>query len=98
MNIKHALPAAIGMLALSACAQNYSTKMGQIDPAEFGEANRQTMMAQVIDPEPVYIDPLTTSGEHAAQAIERYRTDEVKQPATIETTEFGSGGTGSGTN
>ena len=47
----------------------------------FGEANRQTMMAQVVDPEPEY-DTLVppTSAEHAGQAVDRYRKGAVKQP------------------
>lgn len=59
----------------------------------FGEANRQTMMAQVIDPEPEYeyLDP-ATSAEHAAQAIDRYRKGTVKQPETVRSTETISGG------
>ena len=57
----------------------------------FGEANRQTMMAQVIDPDPVYGGPMVTSGDNAAQAIERYRTDSVKQPENIRTTDVGAG-------
>lgn len=62
----------------------------------FGEANRQTMMAQVIDPDPQYeyLDP-ATSAQHAAQAVERYRTDKVKKPAVIRSTQINAGG-GSG--
>lgn len=50
-------------------------------PTNFGEANRQTMAAQIIDPTPVY-DTLVpeSSGAHAGQAVERYRTDKVKLP------------------
>ena len=50
----------------------------------FGEANRQTLMAQVVDPEPEY-DTLVpnTSAERAAQAIDRYRKDAVKVPEGI---------------
>ena len=52
----------------------------------FGEANRQTMAAQVIDPNPQYDTAVpASSAEHAAQAIERYRTDKVKQPDRIKT-------------
>lgn len=53
----------------------------------FGEANRQTMIAQVIDPEPEYeyLDP-ETSGDHAADAIDRYRNDRVKRPQRVSTT------------
>lgn len=60
--------------------------------ASFGEANRQTMLAQVVNPDPVYDGEMTTSGDHAAQAVERYRTDKVKKPASIRTTNVGSGG------
>ncbi|WP_341712984.1 hypothetical protein [Erythrobacter sp.] len=59
--------------------------------ASFGEANRQTMMAQVINPEPEYDGEMVTSGEHAADAVERYRTDTVKQPDNIKTTDVGTG-------
>lgn len=64
--------------------------------AAFGEANRQTMMAQVIDPDPVHEGPMVTSGEHAAQAIDRYRNDAVKEPDSIRTTSGVSGGGGGG--
>jgi hypothetical protein len=64
--------------------------------AAFGEANRQTMMAQVIDPDPVYDGPMVTSGDHAADAIDRYRDDAVKEPDSIRTTSGMGGGSGSG--
>lgn len=62
-------------------------------PDNFGEANRQTMAAQVVDPAPVY-DTLVpeTSGHHAAEAINRYRTDKVKPPQREKTTESVGGG------
>lgn len=61
------------------------------DVAQFGEPNRQTMLAQVIDPDPLYeTTPPSSSGEHASQAIERYRTDKVKKPDKVRTTQ-GSG-------
>ncbi|MEO5597278.1 MAG: hypothetical protein ABIQ66_01525 [Novosphingobium sp.] len=61
----------------------------------FGEANRQTYAAQVIDPNPQY-EYLTpaTSGDHASQAIERYRTDKVKQPDRVTSTSTASGNGG----
>jgi hypothetical protein len=59
-------------------------------PDNFGEANKQTMAAQVIDPNPTYDDPVPeTHGEHAAQAVERYRTDKVKLPDRVRTTKSG---------
>jgi type IV pilus biogenesis protein CpaD/CtpE len=59
--------------------------------SSFGEANRQTMMAQVVDPDPQYDEPLTTHAEHAGQAVDRYRKDKVKKPDRTSST-VGSGG------
>lgn len=68
-------------------------------PDNFGEANRVTMAAQVVDPSPEY-DTGTpeSSGEHAAQAAERYRTDKVKKPDKVRTsdTAFGDSSGGGG--
>ncbi len=72
------LPAiALALPALAACEHAYPGPAA----SEFGDANRATMAAQVVDPDPQY-DTLNppTSGEHAGQAAERYRTDKVKQP------------------
>ena len=72
-------------LALGGCATNALTeKPGDL---KFGAPNRQTMMAQVIDPDPVYTAPATSSAAHAADAVERYRTDKVKQPDSVRTTD-----------
>jgi hypothetical protein len=59
----------------------------------WGEANRQTMAAQVIDPAPVYEDATApTSGTQVAGAIERVRTDKVKKPERVKTSTIqGSG-------
>lgn len=77
--------------ALGACTSDGSGSfMNSTD--NFGEANRQTMAAQVIDPNPEYdTDIPATSAEHAAQAAERYRTDKVKQPDKIQTSTSSSG-------
>lgn len=65
-------------------------------PDNFGEANRQTMLAQVIDPDPHYDAAVPeSSGDHAADAIERYRTDKVKKPERIQTSS-GIGAAGGG--
>jgi hypothetical protein len=97
MNIDAKLPIAVCLgLALSGCSTtNFLDEPGD---SKFGEANRQTMMAQVVNPDPVYTEPLTTSGEHAADAIERYRNDQVTEPETVSTSSGGSGGSGSGIN
>lgn len=71
----------IALLALGACTGADGMKLGIQQPDNFGEANRQTFAAQVIDPAPAYDDPMVGgNGDKAAQAIERYRTDKVKQP------------------
>lgn len=58
----------------------------------FGEANRQTLMAQVIDPDPQYESAVPpTSAEHAAQAVDRYKRDAVKKPDKVRSTQVSSG-------
>ncbi len=82
---------------LAACDQD--VKSTAAPPAAFGEANRQTMLAQVVDPDPAYDDagPATSAGK-AAQAAERYRKDAVKRPDKVRSTSVSSGSsTGSGT-
>jgi hypothetical protein len=51
----------------------------------------------VIDPDPIYDEPMVGSGEHAADAVERYREGTVKEPESIRTTS-GTGGGSSGSN
>lgn len=63
---------------------------------QFGEASRQTFAAQIIDPDPVYDNPVPTgTGTQAQQAIERVRRDTVKKPEKVRTS---SVGTASGSN
>ncbi|WP_202389659.1 hypothetical protein [Croceibacterium soli] len=85
--------ACLSALSLLAGCASVPSVFEEPGDAAFGEANRQTMMAQVIDPDPVYGGPMITSGDHAADAIERYRNDAVKEPETISTTS-GAGGSG----
>jgi len=63
----------------------------------FGEANRQTLAAQIVDPIPTYQTVVPeTSAAHAAMAIERYNTDKVKKPEKVNSgSSSGSGGGGS---
>jgi type IV pilus biogenesis protein CpaD/CtpE len=83
--------AAVALLSLAACVEQDLKSMPYMGgPDNFGEANKQTMAAQVIDPSPVYLNPVpVSSGEHAAQAVERYREDKVKQPDRVATTDAG---------
>lgn len=84
--------ACLAALPLLAGCASIPSVLEEPGDSAFGEANRQTMMAQVIDPDPVYDGPMVTSGDHAADAIERYRNDAVKEPETISTAASGSGG------
>ena len=80
-----ALVAMIGALA-GCTADGTGGLVYNTGPDTFGEANRQTMAAQVVDPAPAYETAQAAgSGEHAAQAIERYRTDKVKKPDKVRT-------------
>ncbi len=78
--------------ALAGCETIYEPQA-----SHFGDANRMTMAAQVVDPDPQY-DTLNppTSGEHAGQAAERYRTDKVKKPVRQSSTQVSGGGGGGG--
>jgi hypothetical protein len=85
----------LALAALPLLAGCQTDQAGIDGPAStFGEANRQTMLAQVIDPEPQYDADATSSGEHAAEAVERYRTGKVKQPERVKIQSAVSGGSG----
>ena len=83
------------LMAVTGCAagQNDLAKSLGADPS-WGEANRQTMAAQIIDPAPQYDTAVPEgSGDHTAAALERYRTDKVKKPdRQITSATFGSPG------
>ncbi len=82
--------ACLALLSMVASCASVPSILEQPGDSRFGEANRQTMMAQVIDPDPVYEEPMTGNGDQAQKAVERYRTDTVKQPDSIRTTDAGS--------
>jgi len=70
------------------------------DPT-FGGAVRSNYAMQVINPDPHYEGTLVEggNGQTSAAAVERYRTDKVKQPKSIRTTSGIRGGSsGGGTN
>lgn len=87
--------ATAAMALLAGC----STAGGRMDVAAgdpgWGEANRATMAAQIVDPVPPS-QPQVASGDHTQQAIERYRTDHVKHPDRERVSSFGGGGSGGG--
>jgi hypothetical protein len=90
--------ACLALLPFAAGCASVPSLYEEPDDAKFGEANRQTMMAQVIDPDPVYEEPMVGSGEHAASAVERYRTGTVKEPESVSTTTGTGGGSGGSSN
>ena len=93
MNTKHVLSLALVATALGGCVSN--PLFEEPGDAKFGEANRMTMMAQVVDPDPEYETLVPeSSGEHSSAAIKRYREGNVKEPRRQGVTS-GSGGGGS---
>lgn len=98
MNIDRARWLALAALPLLAACEHDLAGKGK-DLSTFGDANRQTMMAQVVDPDPQYeyLDP-ETSGDHAAKAIERYRKDAIKKPERVRSTESITTGSSSRSN
>lgn len=85
------------MPLLAGCAHDGA---GPAPLSTFGEANRQTMLAQVVDPDPAYDSAaVPASAGKAAQAVDRYRKDAVKKPDRVRSTTVSSGsGSGSGSN
>jgi hypothetical protein len=79
---------ASGGLVVASCSPNDTT---------LGATVRHNIAAQTVDPDPKYEGDHTTNGDVIKGAQERYRTDRVKKPKTIRTTEGGGGsGRGSG--
>lgn len=86
---------AAASIALLAGCTTAGTSASQLKTDNWGEANRQTMAAQIIDPTPTYeyASP-ETSGTQVAGAIERVRTDRVKKPERVKTSTTVTGGSG----
>lgn len=93
-----AIIALLAALSLGACQHDDPRGLPYMGgPDNFGEANRVTMAAQVVDPAPVYETTVPeTYAEHAGQAAERYRMDKVKRPDRTKTTEVNAGESGGG--
>lgn len=84
---------ALALALLAGCATDGETAFGE--DSTWGEANRQTFAAQVIDPAPEYDTAVAqSSGKHAADAIERYRKGTIKLPVRIDTGKGISGSSG----
>jgi type IV pilus biogenesis protein CpaD/CtpE len=93
---KSVLAAAAVLLATACTENNYLAST----PDNFGEASRQTLAAQIIDPDPQYGSLVpATSGDHAQDATDRYRAGTVRKPerqTTTSGTGSSSGSSGSG--
>jgi hypothetical protein len=88
---------AVGGLALSGCATGAAPGLGLGRADNWGEANRQTFAAMVINPDPDYDNPIpASSAEAAAKAIERVRMGTVKQPERQGLSSVGKSGGGGG--
>lgn len=85
MTIKHKLSLAVLLVcgcAVIGCTPNDIT---------LGAAVKNSNAAQIIDPDPQYTEDQQALGSQVAGAQERYRTDRVKKPKSIRTTEGGAG-------
>lgn len=99
------LAAAAALLVLAACRTTapearVASQAGSLD-AGFGEATRYNAAIQTINPDPVYAAGGAQPGDNGdkgADAVARYRTDQVKdtEPAGDTTRRAGRGGSSSG--
>jgi len=93
IDAKRILPIAGAALALAACTNTDGRfDLTQGDPT-WGDANRATMAAQVVDPSPEYDTPIPpTSATNAVRAIDAYNEGNVEEVETISTTDSISSG------
>ncbi|MDJ0641790.1 MAG: hypothetical protein QNJ15_03145 [Erythrobacter sp.] len=87
MKCKALLPALVVLPLLGGCATYHSTAAGKLDPEDFGEANRQTFAAMIVNPDPEYDTEMTGNAEQGTDAVERVREGTVKRPVRVSTTE-----------
>lgn len=87
----------VAAAALAALLAGCATQSGDLalspDP-NFGESHRYNAAVQTIDPAPVYQAGDAQPGDHGekgAAAVKRYRTDQVKDVESVQTT-TGDGG------
>jgi len=89
-----------GAAMLSACQTQPLPQAGSADVA-WGEASKYNAAIQTINPAPVYAAQDSQpgdNGEKMAKAVQRYRTDQVKEIQPVSTTSKagGNGGSSSG--
>jgi len=95
-----AATAALAMLSGCAALHQPPPQAGSLDSG-LGEATKYNVAVQTIDPDPVYTAEDAQPGDHGekgANAVKRYRTDQVKdtEPASTTSRRRGGGGGGSG--
>ncbi|NTZ41955.1 hypothetical protein G7A66_02370 [Altererythrobacter sp. SALINAS58] len=77
-------------LSLPACSVADKELIGYQDPS-FGDANRATYAAMVVDPAPAYAEPLpSTDAERAVRVTEAYREGTTEVPERVSTSETGT--------
>jgi hypothetical protein len=99
------IPLLAGMVAVGGCNTVHKTS-ADIDPG-FGEAAKYDAALQIINPAPVYAENGAMpgdNGDRGAQAIKRYRTDQVNarhkqevnsaRAGALSTTQAQGGGSG----
>ena len=82
---------ALAAVALQGCN---TFNQGPVEDPGLGEAVKYNAAIQTIDPDPIYDETGAQpgdSGDKGAEAVERYRTDKVKQVEQIRTSTVGSG-------
>jgi hypothetical protein len=87
--------AGVGLLA-AGCADNRQLS-DDMRASDFGHAVKEDMAAQIADPDAVYRGaPPPSSGDRAALAQTRYKTDKVTPPVGLSSgNSVGGGGGGS---
>ncbi len=87
MNSKAILPALVALPLLGGCATYHSNAAGKLNPEDFGEANRQTYAAMIVNPDPEYDTEMAGNAQQGTDAMERVREGTVKRPERVSTTE-----------
>jgi len=101
--MSYKLLAAAALLALAACRttsdQHLAPQAGSLDAA-FGEVTKYNAAMQIINPDPVYPEGGAQPGDNGdkgADAVRRYRTDQVKDTQPAGSTTRRAGGSGGST-
>ena len=90
-------PKLLAVLVFAVTTAGCSDSLPLNEPSNFGNAVRHNIEMQTVNPNPQpAAGPIPMDGPRAAGAMERYQTDQVKQPRSLQTTTTVRGGSGSG--